>query len=520
MSSSTALKKSAPAMKKFGDDEITKEIPTPTKVKQILLEDSLEASIVKNTAPTTSVKLVPNNISTPKADVKFDSSEILDFIEERSKHTEEQIGKISNGLSGLVVQAEENKKILPVISDNFTEINKKFAELETIKTELKEDNKDRANKLQDEFLKMVKFISGELSKISSQVNTANEKTASNAYDLSEQLKDIKNIKDTVVEVCNEIKNDDIKELEKKKTQVKVEIYKLDAEVLEFKAKTEIEKEYFVRANKECQTIIHELKDLNVKKEEAHSLWLKYSNENEHYSTKISNAKEEVSKLDEKIEELSICFKALSDSVEKFSAENKILTKENQDLSFEYSKLKMLVDPLKSDLELLQRREFELKEKNELLHGKSLELSQLINDCELKQNHFKQEISILEREYELKKQELELEHRLGKEKNISELKAQISETERGLSTFLKHNQSRLAEAISDVIYVKGQYSINKTEEAPKFEILKEEIKSVIDIYFKQVLDPNFKEKYGTKMLFLWAMSSTILAATSMIFYFFK
>jgi hypothetical protein len=165
------------------------------------------------------------------------------------------------------------------------------------------------------------------------------------------------------------------------------------------------------------------------------------------------------------------------------------------------------------------REFNLKEDE--LKLKYLKLEEDFgqkNSLSEQEGHAK--ISNLDHEYKLKKEKLEAELNQLEEIKIKELKQRLAETELGIANFLKRNQDDLAKTISDIVYVKGQYGLIKSENAPTLDQLNNEINKVIGTYFKETVVPNYKDKWIQKITYYWAISSSLVALGSLLAFYFK
>jgi hypothetical protein len=168
---------------------------------------------------------------------------------------------------------------------------------------------------------------------------------------------------------------------------------------------------------------------------------------------------------------------------------------------------------------LLEREFSVKEDE--LKIKYLKLEEdLCRKLSLTEQDGHARISNLDHEYILKKEKKETELNQLEEIKVKELKQRLAETEIGIANFLKRNQDDLAKTISDIVYVKGQYGLVKSENAPTLEQLNNEINKVIGTYFKETVVPNYKDKWIQKITFFWAISSSLIALGSLLAFYFK
>jgi hypothetical protein len=168
---------------------------------------------------------------------------------------------------------------------------------------------------------------------------------------------------------------------------------------------------------------------------------------------------------------------------------------------------------------LLEREFNLKEDELKLKNLKLE-DDLNHKFTLSEQEWNSKICHLDNEYQLKKDKKEAELKTLEEIKLEELKERLADTERGIANFLKRNQDDLAKTISDIVYVKGQYGLIKSETAPSLEQLNTEIHKVIGTYFKETVVPNYKDKWIQKITYYWAISSSLIAVGSLLAFYFK
>lgn len=247
----------------------------------------------------------------------------------------------------------------------------------------------------------------------------------------------------------------------------------------------------------------ELHEFSLKKEQK-------LNEEIELDKKRGILEQKISSLELKLDDTS---RRLREKTDAFS----ITHEEWTALCSRIEHLKIQEHNLKSDTSELKDELSKLKDAASFSEEKRAHYQAATKEAE---DSYKIKMDLYEKDYQYKVATMELELKKMEENGLAEVKARIDETQEAIHQFLNKNQDLLAEAIGDVVYVKGQYSLVKADTAPHFDEVKNEIKKVIGSYFHQSVHPNYKEKIMQKIYFYWATSASIIAAGSILLWFFK
>lgn len=282
-------------------------------------------------------------------------------------------------------------------------------------------------------------------------------------------------------------------------------------MLESLKKQEIfEKSEMTRLTSEKNQCEHQVSLIKL---ELHEFQLKKEqkiNEQTELDKKRGILEQKISSFELKLEDTSKRFREKTDALS-------ITHEEWQSLVLRVEHLKLAEKHLLTETAELKDALSKLKDAASFSEEKRAHYQAAVKESE---ENYKTKMDLFERDYQYKVSAMEIELKKREEKGMEEVKARIDETEEAIHRFLNRNQDLLADAIGDAVYVKGQYSLVKTESAPHFSVIKEEIKKVIGNYFHQSVHPNYKEKIMHKIFFYWAISSTIIAASSILLWYFK
>jgi hypothetical protein len=567
--SENTLKKQRPSiLRPSPDEEKTKDIPPPEKIREMLSKGQMNKAVGES---------------------------VLNLSSEREKLNDE-IAEAKNKLENTHREDHESTKVFNLAQLKANQEVQQLAEKkQKVEKEINSLMHMKNSKMHEDLQKVARYLVQETKRIAPLLENSVKSGQENNSTL-EEIKALRGeLKTEVSTVLNDVKSvvlglhqsyrDDYEELDKKKKDLKKEIADLAIKLLPMSEKWKAENEVYNKlliemshlkneyslliaqkheSEKELSHLILEGKDRivslqeqKIKIEEEISLlkitWAEmeqktlskrelesslknlqddYNSLNDKFIHLEFAQKEESFKLlhhQEEIKKLTIILEDMKQEKEELNNELIILRKIDNELKYATIHSSEKIQETKNGIEeitqkyvekhQLLEREFNLKEDELKLKNLKLE-DDLNHKFTLTEQEWYSKLSSLDNEYNLKKEKKEAELKTLEEIKLEELKERLADTERGIANFLKRNQDDLAKTISDIVYVKGQYGLIKSESAPSLEDLNTEIHKVIGTYFKQTVAPNFKDKWIQKITYYWAISSSLIAVGSLLAFYFK